>query len=99
MTNEGNREAIRPWIDPKERVTVNFLDEQGLNAEVTDCNDVVVDLSLETQIPHIKQHISIPLRRAQVPEDPSHCTRNPDRPLKLIRLMPIIDEKRPPIVY
>ena len=45
MTNEEKLEAIRPWVDPEERITVNFLDEQGLNAEVTDCNDIVVDLS------------------------------------------------------
>jgi hypothetical protein len=39
MTNEEKLEAIRPWIDPEERVTVDFLDQQGLNAEVTACND------------------------------------------------------------
>ena len=99
MTNEEKLEAIRPWIDPQERVTVNFLDEQGLNAEVTDCNDVSVDLSLETRVPHIKQRISIPLRRAEVAEDPAHYTRDPDRPLKHSRLMLLINDKCPPIVY
>jgi hypothetical protein len=99
MTNEEKLEAIRPWIDPEERVTVNFLDEQGLNAEVTGCNDVSVDLSLETRIPHIKQHISIPLRGAEVAEDSAHYTRDPDRPLKHSRLMLLINDKRPPIVY
>jgi hypothetical protein len=99
MTNEEKLEVIRPWIDPEERVTVNFLDEQGLNAEVTDCNDVVVDLSLETRILHLKQHISIPLRSAEVSEDPFHYTRDPDRPLKHSRLMLLINDKRPPIVY
>ena len=48
MTNEEKMKAILPWIDPEERVTVNFLDEQDLNAEVTGCNDVLVDLSLVT---------------------------------------------------
>ena len=99
MTNEEKVEAIRPWIDPEERVTVDFLDQQGLNAEVTDCNDELVDLSLETLIPHIKQHISIPLRSTEVSEDPSHYTRNPDRPLKHSRLMLLISDKRLPIVY
>ena len=99
MTNEEKLKAIRPWIDPEERVTVSFLDEQGLNAEVTACNDVVVDLSLETPTPHLKQHISIPLRSTEVSEDPSHYTRNPDRPLKLSRLKLLIKDKRPPIVY
>jgi hypothetical protein len=99
MTNEEKLQAIRPWIDPEERVTVNFLDEQGLNGEVTDCGDEIVDLSLETRVPHVKQHISVPLRRTEVSEDPSHYTRNPDRPLRLRRLMLLINDKRPPIIY
>ena len=99
MTNEEKLKAIRPWIDPEERVTVNFLDEQGLNAEVTGCNDELVDLALETRVLHIKQHISIPLRRAEISEDLSHYTRDPDRPLKHRRLMLLINDKRPPIVY
>ena len=99
MTNEEKVKAIRPWIDPEERITVNFLDEQSLNAEVIGCNDELVDLSLETRVPHVKQHVSVPLRRAEVSEDPSHYTRNPDRPLKHRRLMLLINDKRPPIVY
>lgn len=99
MTNEEKLQAIRPWIDPEERVTVNFLDEQGLNGEVTGCSDEIVDLSLETRIPHIKQHISVPLRLVEISEDPSHYTRNPDRPLQLRRLMLLINDKRPPIIY
>jgi hypothetical protein len=78
---------------------VNVLDEQDLNAEVTGCNDELVDLSLETRVPHVKQQISVPLRRAEVSEDLSHYTRNPDRPLKHRRLMLLINDKRPPIVY
>ena len=99
MTNEEKLKAIRPWIDPEERVTVNFLDEQDLNAEVTGCNEELVDLSLETRVPHVKQRISVPLRRAEVSEDLSHYTRDPDRPLKHRRLMLLINDKRPSIVY
>jgi hypothetical protein len=99
MTNEEKLKAIRPWIDPEERVTVNFLNEQGLNAEVIGCNDELVDLSLETRVPHIKQRISVPLRRAEVSEDLTHYTGDPNRPLKHRRLMLLINDKRPPIVY
>jgi len=99
MTNEEKIKAIRPWIDPEERVTVHFLDEPNLNAEVTDCNNELVDLSLETPVPHITQHISVPLRRTEVSEDLFHYTRDPERPLKYRRLMLVIDDKRPPIVY
>ena len=83
MTNDQKAKAIRPWINPEERVTVHFLDEPGLNAEVTGCNDELVDLSVETRVPHIKQHTSVALRRTEVSEDSSHYnTRDPDRPLK-----------------
>jgi hypothetical protein len=99
MTNEEKLKTIRSWIDPEERVTVNFLDEQGLNAEVTGCNDESVDLSLETRVPHIRQHISVALRLTKVSEDLSHYTRDPDRPLIHRRLMLVVDDKRPPIVY
>jgi hypothetical protein len=99
MTNEEKMQAIRPWIDPEERVTVNFLDQSDLNAEVTGCNADLVDLSLETRVPHLKQQISVALRRTTVSEDFSHYTRDPDRPLRHRRLMLTINDKRPPIVY
>ncbi|MCC2641968.1 MAG: hypothetical protein K0S45_2381 [Nitrospira sp.] len=99
MTNEDKEKVIRPWIDPDERVTVHFLDEQGLNAEVTGCNDASVALSIETRVPHMNQHTSIPLSRIEVSEDLSHYTRDPDRPLERRRLMLTIDEKRSPIIY
>ena len=99
MTNEEKENVIRSWIDPEERVTVHFLDEQGLNAEVTGCNDVSVTLSIESRLPHMHQHTSVPLSRVQVSEDSSHYTRDPDRPLERQRLMLTINEKRPPIVY
>jgi|GEM_PF-2057373 len=50
MTNEEKLRAIRPWINPEERVTVNFLDQTDLNAEVTGCNDELVDLRAKHQI-------------------------------------------------
>ncbi|MGA6828886.1 hypothetical protein ACO9S2_14910 [Nitrospira sp. NS4] len=99
MTTEEKMAAIQPWIDHEERVTVHFLDEQGLNAEVTGCNTELVDLAIETRVPHITQRISVPLNRTEVSEDLSHYTRNPDRPLKYRRLMLVIGDKRPPIIY
>jgi hypothetical protein len=30
----ANAEAIRPWVDPEERVAVDFQDPSELNAEV-----------------------------------------------------------------
>ena len=42
--------------------------------EVTGCTDELVDLSLETRVPHTKQHISVALRRAVAgdrPDDPA----------------------------
>jgi hypothetical protein len=47
----------------------------------------------------MKQHISVPLSQVEVSEDFSHYTRNPARPLQRHRLMLVINEKRPPIIY
>ena len=100
MTNKDKETRIRPWIDPEERVTVQFLDAPDLNATVTDCTDQLVDLSIETShVPHLRQQISIPLSQVEVAEDFSHYTRDPDRPLQRKRLMLVINEKRPPIIY
>jgi hypothetical protein len=99
LTNEEKQTRIRPWIDPEERVTVHFLDAPDLNTTVTGCTDQVVDLSIETHVPHLKQSISIPLRQVEVTEDFSHYTRDPERPLQHQRLMLVINEKRPPIIY
>jgi hypothetical protein len=99
MTNEEKVKQIAPWIDPEERVTVHFLDERDLSAEVTSCNYELVDLSIETHVPHMRQRISVPLSHTELSEDLSHYTRDPERPLKHRRLMLLIDEKRPPIIY
>lgn len=99
MTNEDKQTRIRPWIDPDERVTVHFLDAPDLNTTVTGCTDQLVDLSIETHVPYLRQHISVPLSQVEVAEDFSHYTRDPERPLQRQRLMLVINEKRPPIIY
>jgi len=99
MTNEEKMKKIATWIDPEERVTVHFLDQRGLSAEITGCNDELVDLSIETNVTHMKQRISVPLSRTELSEDLSHYTRDPERPLKHRRLMLVIDDKRPPVIY
>lgn len=90
---------IRPWVDHAERVTVHFADAPDLMAEVTGCSDELVDLSIQTHVPHMKQRISVPLSRTEVSEDLSHYTRDPDRPLKHSRLMLTVRDKRAPIIY
>lgn len=99
MTNHEKRKQIIPWIDPEERVTVHFLDEKDLNAEVMGTTEELVDLAIENDVPHIKQRISVPLRHTELSEDLGHYTRDPERPLKHRRLMLIVNEKRSPIIY
>ena len=99
MTNEDKQARILPWIDPEERVTVRFLDVSDLNATVKDCTDQLVDLSIETHVAYMNQHLSIPLRQVELTDDVSHYTRDPERPLQRQRLMLVINEKRPPIIY
>lgn len=95
MDNTAKAQVIKPWVDPNERVTIDFVDEKNLNAEVTGCNEEVVNLALETAFPHIRQELTFPLGRVQVGEDSEHYTRDPDRPLRYGRLRLTIDEKRP----
>jgi hypothetical protein len=90
---------ITPWINPEERVTVQFDDQYDINTIVTDCSERLVDLELETNIPHIRQKLSIPLSDIEVSEDPTHYTRDPDKPLQFKRLLLIVKGKRPAIVY
>jgi hypothetical protein len=99
MTNQEKQTRIRQWIDPEERVTVQFLDALDLNATVANCTTQLVDLSIETHVPYMTQDISVPLSQVEVSEDFSHYTRDPERPLQRQRLMLVIDEKRPPIIY
>lgn len=99
MTNEEKGKNIAPWIDPQKRITVHFRDERGLNAEVTGCNAKLVDLSIETRVLHMKQTISVSLSHTEVSEALSHYSRDPERPLKHRRLMLLVDDRRPPIIY
>ncbi len=99
MTNEEKETRIRPWINPEERITVHFLDAPDLNTTVTNCTDQLVDLSIETHVPYLRQRISVPLSQVEVADDVSHYTRDPEQPLQRQRLMLVIDEKRPPIIY
>lgn len=99
MTNQEKQTYIGPWIDPEERVTVQFLDARDLNATVTGCTDQLVDLSIETHVPYMQQKISLPLSQVEVSKDASHYTRDPERPLQRQRLLLVINEKRPTIIY
>ncbi len=91
--------VIRKWIDPEERVTVQFDDQRDVSAEITGCSEQLVDLRLDTRVPHVHQDISVPLSNVELSEDLSHYTRDPDRPLKRKRLMLIVSGNRPPIIY
>ena len=98
-SNKQKAATIRKWIDPEERITVQFDDQGDLSAEVTGCTDQVVSLSLDTAIPHMRQEITLPLSAVEVSEDFSHYTRDPERPLKRERMMLIAQGKRPAVVY
>jgi hypothetical protein len=89
-------EAIRSWIHPEERISVDFEDAFNLNAEVLDCTTQVVTLRLEgggPGVPHRYQNVDIPLRTVTVTEDPTRYTRNPDAPLRYGRLKLIVKSK------
>ena len=97
-TNKQKAALIKEWINPDERITVQFDDQRDLSAEVTGCTDQLVSLSLDTAVPHVRQEISLPLSSVQVAEDPTHYTRDPEHPLERKRMMLIARGKRPAVV-
>ena len=97
-TNEQKAALIKKWIDPDERITVQFDDQRDLSAEVTGCTDQLVSLSLDTAVPHMRQEISLPLSSVELAEDHTHYTRDPGRPLERKRMMLIVQGKRPAVV-
>ena len=94
MTNHEKAKLIEPWINPAERVTVDFNDVTGLNAEVFGCTENVVYLLFQETFPHMKEQITIPLRAVQVEEDDTHYTRDRDAPLQW-RLRLRVNQNRP----
>lgn len=86
---------IRPWVNEDERITVDFLNERDLNAQVTGCTDEIVSLALETTVPHMKQRVALPLREIDVGEDRTHYTRDPDEPVRRCRLRLSVNQERP----
>ena len=95
MQNLEKYEIIRQWIDPEERVTVDFLDEKDVDAAILDGTPNHVDIAIQTAFPHVKQMVSIPLREIELGEDRQHYTRDPERPLQYRRLRMMINQKRP----
>ena len=99
MSRADKLALITPWINPEERITVQFEDQGDINTVVSDCTERLVDLELETPVPHLRQKLSIPLSEVEVSEDLTHYTRDHDKPLQFKRLLLIVNGKRPAIVY
>jgi hypothetical protein len=95
MESSEKADIIRRWINPDERVTVDFENERDLNAEVIECDGLTVTVLLETAFPHYKQHLTLPLSLLSVGEDKSHYTRDPDEPVRYGRLRLTVHEDRP----
>ncbi|HMZ54570.1 MAG TPA: hypothetical protein PLT48_06975 [Nitrospira sp.] len=98
MDASHKADLIRPWIDPDERVTVDFQNERGLNGEVIECDGQTVTVLLETAFPHYRQHVTLPLSMISIGEDNGHYTRTPDKPLRYERLRLVVHEDRPQAV-
>lgn len=99
MSRADKLALITPWVNSEERITVQFDNQGDINTIVSGCTERLVDLELETPVPHIRQKLSIPLSEVEVSEDPSHYTRDPDKPLQHKRLLLIVKGKRPAIVH
>ena len=98
MDSAEKAASIRQWINPEERVTIDFEDEHDLNAEEIGCDGQTVTLLLETAFPHYKQHLTLPLSMISVGEDKTRYTRDPDKPVHYGRLRITVHEARPQAV-
>ncbi len=98
MESSEKRDIIRQWMDPEERITVDFSDERNLNAEIVECDGQTVTLLMETAFPHYKQHLTLPLSVISIGEDKDRYTRNPEKPLRYGRLRITVHENRPQTV-
>jgi hypothetical protein len=96
---EEKAAEIAKWIDPHHRTPYKFHAQRHHSAEHTGCTEHLVSLSLDTAVPHIRQHISLPLNSVEVAEDVSHYTRDPQRPLQRKRMMLIVQGNRPAVIY
>ena len=94
MDNQRKADLLKPWINPEERITVDFKDAQGLNATIAGCTDHVVHLIFQEAFPHMKEHLTIPLRHVEVDEDPYHYNRDPTTTIRN-RLRLRIAQNRP----
>ncbi len=94
MDNQRKVDVIKPWIKPEERVTVDFKDAHGFNAQIAGCTSNVVHLIFQDAFPHMKERVTIPLRNIEVDEDPFHYNRDPSAPIRN-RLRLRIDQNRP----
>lgn len=82
MDNKDKADLIKPWINPEERVTVDFNNRSGLNAQIDGCTNNVVHLIFQEVFPHMKERVTIPLRNVEVDEDPFHYNRDPTTPIR-----------------
>ena len=94
MTNVEKSALIQPWVNPEERITVDFSDTRGLTAQVTGCTEYVVHLTFSDSFPHMKKRMTIPLSLVTIGVDRQHYTRDPDTPLQW-RLKLRVDKARP----
>ena len=52
MSRADKLAIITPWINPEERITVQFDDQHDINTVVAGCTERLVDLELETPCPY-----------------------------------------------
>ena len=86
MDSAAKHAVIREWIDPEERITVDLVDEEDVSAVLTGCTNEPVDRSLDTRFLHLRQQLCVSMSQVMVGEDPTHYTRDSEKPLRHARL-------------
>jgi hypothetical protein len=95
MMNEQKAGLIKSWENQEERMTFDFHDAQGLNVQIAGCTNNVAHLIFQEVFPHMKERVTIPLRKVEVDGNPFHYNRDPTVPIHN-RLRLRIDQNRSP---
>ena len=89
--------SIRQWINPEERVTVDFENEHDLNAEVIECDGQNGDVAARDRISTLANGILRFLSMISVGRIKS-LHSGPDKPVQYGRLRITVHEARPQTV-
>jgi len=95
MDSDAKFEVLQERVNPKEEITVDFLDEIAVSAVITECTVEHVGLLMETRLFPLRQYLCVPMSKIVLDEDQAHNARVPEKPPRVGRLRLLIRQNCP----